>query len=123
MSIKDLTSTDTIYFLNEVEDGKYEIFFGDGAYGKKLASGNVISIDYLTTKGKLANGAGSSEDLTSNTYGFSPISPTNDWGFTATGTAVSVSTVAKVSGTFGSVSTGGSHSESIDSIKFVALYT
>ena len=118
--IKTYTSTDPIYFLQEVEDGKFEIVFGDGSYGKQLAVGNVISVDYLTTKGPLANGAGSNEVISTSTYGFSPVSSTASWAKTSDSTAVNVSVVAKVSGTFGSIATGGSDPESLESIKFTA---
>ena len=114
VGIKDLTSTDTIYFLQEVEEGKFELVFGDNVYGKQLAVGNVISVDYLTTKGSLANGAGSDE--TASTNSFTPSSSTASWAKTSSSDAVNVSVVAKVS----SVATGGSEPETMNSIKFVA---
>ena len=116
--VKDLTSTDTIYFLQEVEEGKFELVFGDNVYGKQLAVGNVISVDYLTTKGSLANGAGSDE--TASTNAFTPSSSTASWAKTSASDDVNVSVVAKVSGTNGSIATGGSEPETMNSIKFVA---
>tara|TARA_Y100000593_G_scaffold93520_1_gene188660 strand:+ start:15907 stop:17871 length:1965 start_codon:yes stop_codon:yes gene_type:complete len=118
--IKDYTSTDKIYFLQEVEAGKYEIFFGDGVYGNKLEVGNVITVDYITTNGIDANGAGNNEVLSSSTYGFTPISSTANYGKNTAGSTRSLSVVAKVSGSFGSVATGGSDVESIESIKYTA---
>jgi hypothetical protein len=54
-----LTSGTTAYFLQEASEGKYEIYFGDGISGKKLAGGNVIQLEWLSTDAELANGASS----------------------------------------------------------------
>jgi len=56
-NIVNVTGTSEVYFLQEGLDGKYEVYFGDNAFGKKLAAGNVISIEYLTTDGTVANNA------------------------------------------------------------------
>jgi hypothetical protein len=45
-----------IYFLQEVEDERYEIIFGDGIFGEKLENGNVIEISYIRTSGPAGNG-------------------------------------------------------------------
>lgn len=45
-----------VFFLNEVEDQKYEIFFGDGVVGKALEDGNIVIVDYVVSKGPEANG-------------------------------------------------------------------
>ena len=59
LDVTTITSTQKVYFLQEVEEGKYEILFGDGAVGKQLADGNIIFIEYLVTKGIAANKASS----------------------------------------------------------------
>ena len=46
-NILDLGATDEVYFISETEDENYEIFFGDGVLGKKLANGNVVEISYI----------------------------------------------------------------------------
>lgn len=46
-----------IYFINEIEDEKYELFFGDGVLGKKLEDGQKIEVSYLVTNGPETNGA------------------------------------------------------------------
>jgi len=49
-----------IFFLNEVQDEKYELRFGDGIIGKKLGDdgdGTYITVNYIITDGKDANGA------------------------------------------------------------------
>ena len=55
-NIIGITSTSNIYLLQETTDEKYEILFGDGIFGKKLSSGNVIDISYIKTEGKNGNG-------------------------------------------------------------------
>ena len=45
-----------MYFLQEIEDERYEIFFGDGIFGKKLEDGNFITINYITSNGDSAMG-------------------------------------------------------------------
>ena len=45
-----------IYLLQEVADEKYELIFGDGILGKKLSSGDVIKVSYITTDGSDGNG-------------------------------------------------------------------
>ena len=56
-SITELNGDSKVYFLQEAEDGQYEIYFGDGVIGKKLADGNIISISYVVTNKTEANAA------------------------------------------------------------------
>ena len=56
-NILDIGSTDTVYFVNEMEDEKYEVFFGDGVLGKKLQNGNIVEMSYIVTNGPVTNGA------------------------------------------------------------------
>jgi hypothetical protein len=55
-NIIGITSTSNIYLIQETSDEKYEVLFGDGIFGKKLSSGNVIEIGYIKTNGKSGNG-------------------------------------------------------------------
>jgi hypothetical protein len=55
-NILGITSTSNIYLIQETSDEKYEILFGDGVFGKKLESGNVINVSYIKTNGKDGNG-------------------------------------------------------------------
>jgi len=55
-NILGITSTSNIYLIQETTDEKYEILFGDGIFGKKLQSGNVITASYIKTNGKDGNG-------------------------------------------------------------------
>jgi len=56
-NILSIGSTDKIFFVNEMEDEVYEIFFGDGTLGKKLDNGEVVEISYVVTNGDTTNGA------------------------------------------------------------------
>jgi len=55
-NIINVTSKSEIYLLQEVQDEKYELLFGDGVIGKKLENGSVITITYIITDGKEGNG-------------------------------------------------------------------
>tara|TARA_R100000030_G_scaffold83001_1_gene65916 strand:+ start:141 stop:2075 length:1935 start_codon:yes stop_codon:yes gene_type:complete len=50
-----INGSSTIYFLQEVEDERYEIIFGDGIFGRALNDGNVIEVSYLVCDGPNAN--------------------------------------------------------------------
>src|SRR5210317_132453 len=92
-SITELDSTSKVYFLQEAEDGQFEIYFGDGIIGKALHDGNIITINYVVTNKTEANGASS---------------------FTLSG---SISGFTDVTLTVNSNAQGGAEPESIDSIK------
>ena len=56
-SIIGFDGTSQVFFLQEGEDERYEIIFGDGILGKKLDSNNYIEVSYITTNGSAANAA------------------------------------------------------------------
>ena len=56
-NIIGITSTSASYLLQEVEDERYELIFGDNVIAKKLSNNNVITVSYITTDGKDGNGA------------------------------------------------------------------
>ena len=58
-SLFDVKSDSKVYYLQEIEDERYQIFFGDGIFGKELEDGNFITIDYITSSGDSANGLNS----------------------------------------------------------------
>ncbi len=72
---RTLDDTSTNYFLQEVEDGKFEIYFGDGVTGKALTDGNIVILEYIVTNVEAANGA-SSFTLSGTIGGFSDVSIT-----------------------------------------------
>ena len=74
-SITELDSTSKVYFLQEAEDGKFEVYFGDGVTGKALAHDNIIILKYVVTNKAAANGA-SLFSSSSNIGGFSDVTLT-----------------------------------------------
>ena len=56
-SLFDVDSDSPIFFVQEIEDGRYELIFGDGIFGIKPESGNYIEVSYITTtNGSATNG-------------------------------------------------------------------
>jgi len=55
--ITQLTASSNVYFLQEVEAGVFEIYFGDGIIGSALSDGNIIILTYVVSNKSLANGA------------------------------------------------------------------
>jgi len=58
-SITELDSDSKVYFLQESEDGKFEVYFGDGVVGKAVEDGNIVILKYVVTNKTEANGASS----------------------------------------------------------------
>ena len=56
-NIIGITSTSNSYLLQEIEDERYELIFGDNVIGKKLSNNNVINVSYIVSDGKDGNGA------------------------------------------------------------------
>ena len=56
-NIIGITSTSSSYLLQEIEDERYELIFGDNVIGKKLSNNNVINVSYIVSDGKDGNGA------------------------------------------------------------------
>ena len=74
-SITELDGTSKVFFLQEAEDGQFEIYFGDGVIGKALDDGNIISISYVVTNKTEANGA-TSFSLSGSISGFNDVTLT-----------------------------------------------
>lgn len=55
--ISAANSISQIYFIQENEDNKYEVYFGDNVFGKKPKDGNIIIADYRVVNGSTVNGA------------------------------------------------------------------
>ena len=98
-NILEVNSTSRIYLLQEVQDEKYELLFGDGLIGQKLENNAVITVNYIVTDGEDGNGAASFSFAGST-------SPNSGTG--------SVSVITNQS------SQNGSEIESIDSVKYFA---
>ena len=58
-SLFDVKSDSKVYYLQEIEDERYQIFFGDGIFGKALEDGNFITVNYIVSAGDAANGLSS----------------------------------------------------------------
>ena len=52
-----VTTTSTVFYLQENDDGLFEVYFGDGIIGKEPIDSDEISISYLVTNDTHANGA------------------------------------------------------------------
>jgi hypothetical protein len=56
-NIIGITSTSNSYLLQEIEDERYELIFGDNVIGKKLSNDNFIIVSYITSSGREGNDA------------------------------------------------------------------
>ena len=56
-TLKNVTSTSKVYYLQENPSGYYEVYFGDGVTGFKPTNDNIVTLDYVVTKGKESNGS------------------------------------------------------------------
>ena len=102
-NILDVDQDSKVFFLDEIEDERYELVFGDGVLGKKLENGSRIEVSYLTTSGPESNGV--------RTFVFSGVLE-NPQGVSPNSFEVTVdSTIA---------ASGGEGLESISKIKFNA---
>jgi hypothetical protein len=57
-NIIDVKPSSRIFYIQEIEDQRYEILFGDNIFGKKLEPSNIIEISYIVTNGQDGNGIG-----------------------------------------------------------------
>ena len=73
--ITALDSTSKVYFLQEIENGRFEVYFGDGVLGEAIADGNIVILDYVTCNRDEANGA-TSFTLSGTVGGFSNVTIT-----------------------------------------------
>ena len=94
--ITELDDTSKVFFLQEIENQKFEVYFGDGVLGKAVADGNIVILEYVVTNRDAANGA-STFALSGNIGGFSDVTITTN-----------------------SNASGGTGPESISSIKYNA---
>jgi len=102
-NILEVKSNSKIYLLQEVQDEKYELLFGDGIIGQKLENNSVITVNYIVTDGEEGNGASS--------FSFAG-SIRNAEGATINIGSVSITTKQS--------SQNGSEIESVDSVKYFA---
>ena len=109
-NILNLDNNSEVFFVQEVQDEKYELLFGDGYFGKKLENNSIITVRYIITDGPGSNGA-SQFAFQGSFANKDPNSETN------------VSTVIPTAGiTINTVNpaTNGSEAENVSSIKYFA---
>ena len=94
--ITQVSATSNVYFIQEVEAGKFEVYFGDGIVGDALDDGNIVILTYVVSNKAAANGAAIFTNAAS----------------IATVTDVAVATVTSAN--------SGSEAESLASIKYNA---
>ena len=94
--ISQLSSSSTVYYLQEIEAGRFEVYFGDGIVSAGLSDGNIVQLQYVVTNKTEANGA----SVFSSPSSIDSV------------TDITVTTVASA--------TGGAEPESINSIKLNA---
>ena len=67
-SLFNIEKTSKVYFLQEIEDERYQLIFGDGIFGKALEEGNYIVADYIVSSGDSGNGVNQFEFAGSISY-------------------------------------------------------
>lgn len=92
-----VVSTSRFYQLAETPNGFYELNFGDGvSFGQSPSTGNVVTVEYLSCVGEIANGG-------------EVFTPAAKFSVNGTGYDLTVTTVA--------ASTGGAPRQTIESIR------
>ena len=56
-NVTSLDENSRVYYLEETDDQRYKVIFGDGVIGRQLIDGEYITMNYVTTFGVEANGA------------------------------------------------------------------
>jgi hypothetical protein len=99
----DLDSESRIYFIQEIEDERYELLFPDNIFGRKLQDGDIIEVEYIASNGDNGNGV--------NQFLFS-----GRLTFTKNGTETNLTSGISLL-TTNSASSGGDVIEPVESIK------
>ena len=95
-TLSTITGNTPVYYINENSNGNYEIYFGNGVYGKRPNTSGRIVVSYVATNGAEANGA-------------------NTFVYADTSASVNINSVSAVES-----ASGGSFKENKESIKFHA---
>jgi hypothetical protein len=102
-SLFEVKKDSKVFFLQEIEDERYELIFGDGIFGRKLEEGNFIEVGYITSNGDSANGISQFTFSGRITYNRNSIEYTVTSGISLL--------------TTGLIASGGENIESVESIK------
>ena len=102
--ILDVDQYSKVFFVDETEDERYEVLFGDGVFGRALENGEFVEIQYLISNGTAAN------DVQNFTFSgvLEDDKQNSNWTYT-------ISNINPSSKAF-----GGASIESIDKIKYNA---
>ena len=103
-NIVGISSISDTYLIQEVQDERYELLFGDGVFGRKPENGAVITVQYVVTSGSEGNGP--------SNFNFAG-------SFLGDNGQVITPSVIPTINTFSPASNGGDI-ESVDSIKYFA---
>ena len=103
-NIFQVNSNSQIFLIQEVQDEKYQLLFGDGFFGQKLENGAIITSNYIITSGKDGNGV--------ETFSFAGSLRDSDDGNVIPQNTITVTTNQR--------SQNGSDIETIDSIRYFA---
>lgn len=102
-NIFDVTKDSRVFFMQEVEDERYELIFGDGVFGAALNDGDEITASYIVSNGSSANGI--------SQFSFAGI-----LNYISTNAPVIVTSGISLLST-GLISSGGEEIESVESIR------
>jgi hypothetical protein len=102
-NILNVNKNSKIFLVQEVEDEKYQILFGDNIFGRRPISGSSVYVSYITTNGKQANGSAN--------FTFSGILVDNNSNKITNGISLITTNIP---------SENGDDIEKIDSIKYIA---
>ena len=115
-NILNIDKNSEIFFIQEVQDEKYEILFGDGFFGKKLENGSVVTVRFIITDGEEGNGAGGRANTTGNfdfAGVFTDLDPIDPSALTVIpDSGITITTVENAS--------NGAEKEDLSSIKYFA---
>lgn len=102
-----IDSTSNVFFFTTNEDGYYQVFFGNGVFGVKPDSNNVVEATYVSTNGESGNGA--------KTFSYNPPPQdlTNDYN---------IGNYSDFTVTTSSIASGGMAPETVDSLRFTIPY-
>ena len=103
-NILNLNNQSEIYLIQEVQDEKYEILFGDGFFGKELEVGQKVNATYIVTDGAKGNGP--------SNFSFQGTFTKDDGTFFVPNDNVDITTTSNAS--------NGSEVEDLSSIKYLA---
>ena len=102
-SLFDIDGDSKVYFIQEVDDERYQVIFGDNIFGKKLEDNNFIQVNYITSNGDAANGVNNFKFSGRLTYNRNSVDYVVTSGISALTTGV--------------VASGGESIEGVESIK------